>query len=505
MRIAIGGMMHESNTFSRTPTDRAAFESGSLTTGDRILPVWGPAHHEMGGFIEGAQRFGYDLYPTLMAVATPSGRVTDDALGWLTDELIDRLSAGPSLDGLLLALHGAMVAESYPDGDGEVLRRLRAALGSDFPIVTTLDFHTNVSEQMVGESTALVIYQTCPHVDQRECGLRAAELITRIVTGEVRPTQALAKPPLLFNILFQNTSREPLRPILDAARERERRPKVLRANIAAGYQYADVHEIGPSVVVVTDNDPDLARSEAASLSDRLWACRDRLVLDLPDAATAVECARQSDAHPVVLVEMGDNIGGGSAGDSTVILSDLLRQDAEGWVAVLYDPEAVHACVQAGISRTVDLMVGGKTDDLHGLPVRIAGRVRSLHDGRYEEPEVRHGGARYHDQGLTAVVEATLPGLSRTPNPEPRTPSFLILTSKREPPFSLRQLTSLGIDPARQRVLVVKAAIAYRAAYEPIAGRIIEVDTPGLTAVNPARFTFRHIRRPLWPIDEISDE
>ena len=192
--IAIGGIMHESNTFSETPTDFAAF---SQVHASNLIKVWGEAHHEIGGFIQGATAYGYTAYPMFMTSATPAGRVTDDAFDRFTEMLIQHLKAAPKHEGLLLALHGAMVAESYPDGDGEVLRRLRDAFGQDFPIVVTLDQHANVSEQMVAESTALVIYKTTPHIDQRQRGLQAAELMMRILQEGVTPTQALVKPPML--------------------------------------------------------------------------------------------------------------------------------------------------------------------------------------------------------------------------------------------------------------------------------------------------------------------
>ena len=178
--IAIGGIMHESNTFSDTPTDYAAF---SHTYASNIIKTWGESHHEIGGFIQGATDHNYTAYPMMMASATPAGPVTDDAFDRLTDMLIQHLKSVPQYEGVLLALHGAMVAESYPDGDGEVLRRLRDALGRDLPIVVTLDQHANVSEQMVAESTALVIYKTTPHIDQRQRGLQAAELMMRILQG----------------------------------------------------------------------------------------------------------------------------------------------------------------------------------------------------------------------------------------------------------------------------------------------------------------------------------
>jgi microcystin degradation protein MlrC len=483
--LAIAGIMHESNTFSDTPTDAAAF---SQTHASNMIKVWGEAHHEISGFIQGATQYDYTVYPTFMASAMPAGRVTDDVFDRLTEMLTQHLKAAPKHEGLLLALHGAMVVESYPDGDGEVLRRLRDAFGHDFPIVVTLDQHTNVSEQMVAESTALVIYKTTPHIDQRQRGLQAAELMMRILRGEVTPTQALAKPPMLLNILYHVTNVPPMEPILTAAKQLEEDPNVLVANVAVGYPYADVYEAGPAFVVVTDDDPQLAQTEADRLSDMLWSVRGQLTLDLPDAAQAVEQAIHSEQHPVILVEMGDNIGGGSPGDSTFILAELVRQGASGFAVVIFDPEAVQSCIQAGVGGMVSLEVGGKADNQHGDPVPIRGNVRLIHDGQYIETQPRHGGQRYHNQGLTAVVAVG--------------DSLVALTSRRQTPFSLQQLLSLGIDPTEMRMIVVKAAVAYRAAYEPIAGQIIEVDTPGLTAVNPLHFEYNDIRRPLFPLDDL---
>ncbi len=482
-KIALGGIMHESNTFNNISTE---FDAFSYTIGEDILSFWKDSHHEVGGFIQGLEKQGYTPYSTLMATATPAGPVTDDAFEKLTNMLIQELKAIPNLDGLLLALHGAMVVESFPDADGEVLQRLREIFGQSFPIVVTLDHHANVSEQMVDQSTALIIYKTNPHIDQRQRGKQSTELMLRILREEIHPTQALAKPPMILNILHQNTSAEPMLSIINTANQIENDENVLVANVAAGYPYADVSEIGPSFVVVTDNNLELAQTHADQLSDMLWNSCDQLSLNLPDASYAVNQAIRSDQHPVILVEMGDNIGGGSPGDSTIILEELIKQNASGFVAVLYDPVCVQSCIKSGVGNEISLQVGGKTDQLHGNPVAITGKIRMIHDGHFVETEARHGGQKYHNQGLTAVVSVE--------------DSLVVLTSKRQTPFSLQQLLSLGINPVEMRIIVVKAAIAYRAAYEPIAGKIIEVDTPGLTAVNPQHFIYYNVRRPIFPLD-----
>lgn len=489
-RIAVGGILHESNTFSRDPTDLDDFRGRSLRRGNGIRDEYAASQHEVGGFIEGAQTHGLELVYTLVANATPAGPVTDRAFDALMHELVERIEQAGRIDGVLLALHGAMVVDSHLDGDAEVLRRLRRALGRELPIVVTHDAHANVAPVEVELSTALVLYKEVPHVDQRERGIHAAEIMAKIVKEGVRPAQAITKPPLLYNILFHNTNREPMLPLVQEARRLEESdPRILGVSVPVGYQYSDVPQMGPSVVVVTDGDRQLAQAEADRLGAMMWEHRKVMHLDLPDAAEAVAMALKEPKMPVVLVEMGDNIGGGSAGDSTAILSELVRQEARGYVSAMFDREAVLHAVEAGIGGEFDHLVGGKSDDLHGDPVRIEGKVKLIYDGQYTETAVRHGGRRYLDQGLTAVIHAQ--GSTED------LPNVVLINSKRHTPFSLGQLTSAGIVPERQRILVVKAAVAFRAAYEPIAGTIIEVDTPGLTAVNPRRFTYRRVRADLF--------
>lgn len=486
-RIAVGGMMHESNTFSSDPTELEEF---SRWRGEEVREEFVASSHEVGGYYAGAQEYGLELVPTLVANATPGGAVTDRALDGIISELIERLKAAGPLDGLLLALHGAMVVDSYPDGDAEVLRRLRAALGDELPIVVTHDAHANVAPAEVELSTALVIYKEVPHIDQKDRGIQAARIMARIVKDHVKVTQALEKPPMVYNMMFHNTKREPMLPLVEEAKRLEREnPKILAVSVQPGYQYADVPQMGPGIVVVTDNDMELAKREAKRLADIMWSHRLVMKLDQPEPADAVRMAMAEEKTPVVLVELGDNIGGGSAGDSTFILRELVDQKAEGYVVAMFDPEAVEAAVAAGVGGSFDMNVGGKSDKLHGEPVHIRGTVQLIYDGQYVETAVRHGGRRYLDQGLTAVVQVE--------GSELEMPNLVLLNSKRHTPFSTGQLASAGINFLRQKILVVKAAVAFRAAYEPIAGRIIEVDTAGLTAVNPARFEYKRANPDLY--------
>ncbi len=293
---------------------------------------------------------------------------------------------------------------------------------------------------------------------------------------------------MIANILGQATDREPMKGLMAAAREMERRPGMLSVSVMGGFQYADVPAMGPSVIAVADGDAALARSVAEELADRMWDGRRELSVPCATPEEAVRRAKAAARGPVILVDLGDNIGGGSAGDGTVLLAEIFKQQAGGSVVTLFAPAAVRECQRLGVGGRFTGSVGGAIDEYHGDPVVVSGVVTGLFDGQWVETEARHGGRRHNDQGPTAVL--ALDG-----------GTTLVLNSLQTPPFSLGQMTSLGIDPAKATMIVVKAAVAYKAAYAPVAAEIIEVDTPGVTAVNPARFPYRHIPRPMFPLDE----
>ncbi len=489
MRIALAGFMHESNTFSDVPTTLKHFEDSSLHYGEDVIEIWKDAHHEMGGFIAGAEENSFEAVPILMASATPSGPVTEETYEKIVGDLIEGLRKAGQLDGLLLALHGAMVSEAYPNADGETAERLRREVGPNFPIVLSLDLHANVSSRMVDCPTATVIYRTCPHLDQRERGIECAALIARTVRGEIHPVQAMKKPPLLPNIAQHHTGAGAMAEIVREVHRIANLPGILSASFAVGFAYADVPDLGPAAVVAAEADKERAEAEVQRLSDFVWERREGLNMKLPDPETAVKEAAASPSCPVTLMDCGDNVGGGSPGDSTILLSEIIRQGVQNCLVVLYDPESVRACVEAGVRKTVQLEVGGKTDRRHGEPIPIQGQVRTISDGKYIEPEPRHGGKRFFDQGITAVVETD----------EGHT---IVLNSLREAPMSLHQILSLGIRPNTKKIIVAKGVIAPRAAYEPVSARIIAVDTPGVTATGPEHFTYYHRPKPLYPLDPV---
>ena len=489
--VGVGYIIHESNSFNAEPTllEEFRFRQGEDLVS--TIALWSIGHTEAAGFVEGAAEAGYDIIPTIHAVATPKGAVEPKAFEFLCTKLIDGLRAIPHMDGILLALHGAMYTEEFPQADEEIVRRVRNAFGKDIPFVLTHDFHGNVSPEIVEMTNVLVSYQQCPHLDMRQRGVHAALLMGGILSGEIHPVQALVKPPMLWNLAFQNTYEEPLKTITDASMELELEPGILSVSVMGGYQYNDVPYVGSSVIVVADGDRERAQREAQRLADLMWERHEMTRLHLPDAEQAVRKAMQSDSFPVSLFDVGDNVGGGSPGDETILLHEFLRQEARGWVIALFDPAAVSAAKSAGIDGVFDMEVGGKSVSTAGKPARVRGKVRSLHGGQFIETAVRHGGQRYWTSGHTAVIEEE--------NSQPDDLNLVVLTSERVCPMSIHQLVSCGIYPERQKILVAKGTVAPRAAYEPVSAKVVLVDTPGTTSVNPKRFEFRRARPGIWEL------
>lgn len=338
---------------------------------------------------------------------------------------------------------------------------------------------------MVAATNALVAYGTNPHIDQRDTGLRAADLMKRTLRGEIRPTQAAAFPPLQINIQTQNTGEAPMSVFYSDATEIASDAQVVSHSIMLGFPYADVSEMGSSVIVVTDNNPALATEIADRISDEMWERRDQFDPEFTDVASAVERARINEGTSVLL-DMGDNIGGGSPGDSTFLLHELERTGTHSLV-IIDDAASVALAEKTGIGEEGAFSIGGKNDTLHGTPLNVTATVKSLHDGRFSESRARHGGITNFDQGRTAIIE--------TDNDV-----TIMLTSQRTPPFSLAQLTTFGINPSDYRAIVAKGVIAPIAAYREIADRFIHVNTPGVTCADMRQLDFRNRRRPMFPFE-----
>jgi microcystin degradation protein MlrC len=487
MRIGIIAIQNESNTFLPSPTTLDVFRQGHLIVGERIRDVYGEAYHEIGGFFQGLDEAGMQAVPLLMAWAVPGGTIPAETLDAIVEMMFKSLAEAGPLDGLLVAPHGAAVSERHRDADGHWLSLLRQRVGPEIPIICTLDPHANVSHRMIDACNASITYRTNPHLDQRNVGLEAARLMVRTLRGEIKPTQAVALPPVAINIERQLTASAPCRPLYERADVILKRPGVLSDSIILGFPYADVAEMGSGFIVVTDNDPADAQRHADELEKYLFDHRDEFIGNLIEIDDAIEQAKTL-RGPVCLLDMGDNVGGGSPADGTLLAHSLHRHRIKSLVC-LYDPEAVAHAHVAGAGATVALKMGGNTDPLHGPPLHLRVTIRSFHEGIFTESQPRHGGTPKYDMGATAIVESES-GLT------------LLLFSKRIPPFSLGQITSCGIRPRDFRMIVAKGVHAPVAAYAPVCPEMIRVNTPGFTTADMGRLNYRHRRRPLFPFESI---
>jgi microcystin degradation protein MlrC len=486
MRIGIISLMHESNTFVTGMTPLSAFERDRLITGNAIRDQYAGTHHEVGGFFESLDAESIEAVPVFAAWTMPSGTIERSAAEELTHRLIQAVKEAGPLDGWLVAPHGAAVADGFPDFDGHWLEQFRKQIGPDVPVVGTLDLHANLSPKMATAANAWFAYRTNPHLDQRQTGIDAARLIARTVRGDVRPTTASALPPVVVNIEAQATAESPCRELEAFADEIRRRPNVLSVSVLLGFPYADVVEMGAALTVTTNNDSALARQYATELVSWWWDRRAQFRGNLVSIDDAIRKA-QSAPGPVCLLDMGDNVGGGSPADSTILIHELIRQRMGPSFVCLYDPIAATLLAQLAPGDSAHVAIGGHTDDRHGKPLNGYFTVRGIFDGLFEETVPRHGGIKRFDQGLTVVAENS-------------SGTTVMINSRRTGPFSLRQLTSCGIDPSKFQVIVAKGVHAPVAAYSPVCPTLIRVNTPGSTSSDLSHFEFHHRRRPLYPFE-----
>ncbi|WP_434080504.1 M81 family metallopeptidase [Sanguibacter sp. Z1732] len=488
MRIATLGFSHEANTFSSVPADLSQWERAGILEGDQILAQYRDADATISGFLElGRIDPAITVVPLVFTKITPMGTITAEAYDHLVGRMLEALKSQGPWDAVLLAQHGAAVSEEYADADGEFVRRVRELVGPSVRIGVTLDMHANLSELLVQNADVATVYQTNPHIDARPRALEAGQLIAQAVRGQIDPVMALEMPPLAINILRQGTDDSPMRELLAHSRTEMQRSGVLSVSVVEGYPYADVAEMGMSFLAVTDGDHVLARDVATSMARAAWNQRESYDAGAISIEDALLRAQQAVEAPIVLLDTGDNVGAGSPADSTHLLAQAQRMGIEGVFCSLCDPEAVQECRDAGVGETVDLLVGGKTDGLHGSPVRVRGRVRLLTDGRWEDTGQTHGGFRFFNTGPGALLAA-------------EDGHDILLTSRPLGNVSLQQLRAVGLEPTRQPIIIAKGVNSPRAAFEPIAAEMIYVGTPGVTSADLSTFRYRH-RRPMSPFDE----
>ena len=499
MRLILAMMQHETNTFSPVPTPLERFARGNTEPipfeGREAYDAFTNTGTALGGFIDVAEAEGAEMIFPIAASAWPSGVVEDAAYDYMTNKICDAVAEG--CDGILLHLHGAMVTESLVDGEGPLIKRLRE-MAPDTPIGVALDMHTNFYPDMAAYSDVIAGYQTYPHIDIYETGVRAAKPVIAMIRDGIRPTMAWGNRPMLPHVMKQGSGDFPNEE-LQAMAQRMEADGALSASFFTGFPHADIELAGSSAVVVTNNDMALAERLRDELLDFAWDNRSDFIYEIEPLETSLNRARgmgeEVDADgPVVLLDHYDNAASGGSMDTMKVLEGILEAGLEdvAFFAVC-DPEAVDQLIAAGIGAELTIALGGKTDldaiSHKGTPLDVTGRVKLISDGRFVNRGPMSAGMRM-DMGPTVVFD--------TGRAE-----IIIISSHLEPHDEASFLT-LGIDPARKKFLGLKSRVHWRAGFKHIARATIDCAGIGVCTSDYDMLDFKHVRRPIYPLDQVND-
>lgn len=500
MRIAAGGIMHETSTFADTPTTLRDFETGlGLYRGQAIIDHFRGTNNCTGGFVTGAERHGFELVPLLWTFAYPSGVIPRADFETLKKELLDRLAkalAEKPLDGVLLDLHGAMVVEGIDDGDGDVIESVRRAVGSKCPIAVTFDLHSNHTQRRLDNASIIAGYDTYPHVDMAERGEEAAGLLVRAIRGEMCPVMALRELPLFWSAACQVTAHPPMDEVMRLVHDAERRPGILSVTVATGFPWADVPNMGASVIVVADGDATLARKTADEIGDWIWQRRERWHRRPLTVAEALDVGRignpsyvlgeEKGRYPIMLADMADNTGGGAPGDSTEVLRAFLdRKLSDALLLYMVDPEAARQAHTVGVGGRFHANLGGKSHPLQGPPVPMDLEVVALSDGRFTYDGPMYGGLT-GDLGTSAWLRQG--GVN------------VVVVGGRMQPLDQAFARSLGIDCSRMRYIAVKSAVHFRSGFEKLGGSIYNINASAVHSHDFGKLPYKRRRRPMFPLE-----
>jgi microcystin degradation protein MlrC len=488
--ILTAEISHESNTFSIKPADLAAFQMRGILHGEAAIAARGEANTPLAGFLDVARPEGWRILHTVSASAAPSGPVMREAFEHLVGALTEAAQRHKAeLHGIALGLHGAMVTDFCEDGEGEVLARLRAIVGPDLPIAMTLDPHANVTAAMTALADIIVTYKTYPHVDMRDCGRQAADILKRTMAGEIRPVTIRATRPMLEEVNGGRTDLGPMIARIAKARAYELEPDVFAVSVNGGFGNADIAEVGPSVLVTGQGDMASYQAFAEAMMDDIWNRRHEPInnyLSVEQAATEAKTFDAS-AGALVIADYADNPGGGGYGDGTNLLAALLAAGvSDACFGPIVDPAAAAALQAQAIGATVSVWLGGKTDpNVGGGPLGLTGILVSVSDGAYLGDGPMMGGLA-GTWGPTAVLRVG--GIE------------ILVASFPQQMLDLQQFRTFGIDPAAKQVVAVKSMQHFRAAFEPIAGKVIVCDSGALCTPDLSKLTYIKVRRPMFPLD-----
>ncbi len=491
MRIAVGGISHETSSFSKVRTTLAHFESGfGLFRGSEIIRRFTGANICTGGFIDGAKDCGFEVVPLLWGFAYPSGLIVREDYESLKREFLDRLrqagSEGGPIDGVLLDLHGAMVVEGIDDGDGDFIEAVRNFMGSQTPVIVTFDLHGNHTQRRVDAATAIIGFDTYPHIDMSERGREAAELMVRTIRGEVRPVMSLCQIPLFWNTPTQVTAHPPMNEVMQRVHDLEARSGILSVTLATGFPWSDVPDVGASVIVVADESEALAKSTAEELASWVWENRERWYHPPMSVRNAIREGEQLGRFPIVLADHADNTGGGSPGDSTEILRTFIELElTDALILYIVDPEVAQQAHTAGVGQRITVEMGGKSDPIQGPPVSMNVEVMAISKGDFTYDGPMYAGLT-GNMGCSAWLKQD--GVS------------VVVVTAHEQPLGPAFAKTLGIDCRLMKYIAVKSAAHFRASFEPFAGTIFNVDAQAIHTHDFKRLFYRKRTRPMFPVE-----
>lgn len=488
MRIAIGSLMQETNTFVAFKTTVETFEAFYLHRGEAMFTGYGSARVEVPAFLSVLREVGADIVPTIGAYAGASGTVTRQAFDALVGEMTDRLKAAGRVDGVALALHGAMVVEDEPDGESEIVRRVRDAVGPGVPIGVSLDLHGHITAAMLQPDVFYIGYREYPHIDMWETGERVARLLLDTIAGRRKPVMALAKRHMIVSAAKATTASPGLAPIVSEGRRREAAGECLHVSLFPVQPWIDVPDLGFAALVCADGDARAAQKVADDLAEMAWQARDAFEPDLTPLDEAIRIGLSSEGTTVVS-DTGDSPSSGAAADSAAVLSALLRLGADKAGKLTYltlcDGAGALAAAAAGVGKRVTLSLGHRNSPGDGKPVVVEGFVRSLHDGTFTMHDAGAQG-QVMQLGLTAVIAI----------------GDIRIAVRSYPGFEWDTglFTAFGLELKRAALVFVKSPAHFRVAFGPQAARILYADTPGPSCGNMRRLSFKNVTRPLFPVD-----
>ena len=481
-RIAVAGFLHETNTFAPTKATYDDFAGGAspMSRGEVVLRTMRNVNVALAGFIEVAEKQGWDVLPVLAAAATPSAHVTTDAFERITAMILDGIGSFGPLDGVFLDLHGAMVTEHLDDGEGEILERVRKLVGPDVPLITSLDLHANITPQMMQHADALIAYRTYPHVDMAETGRACARHMALILNGGQRFAKAFRQLPFLIPISWQCTFDQPSKGIYAelAAMQGEKVPTL---SFAPGFPAADFAHCGPSVIAygATQADADAAADALARMVIGHEKDFDGHIYT-PDEGVRTAMALAGNAtKPIVIADTQDNPGAGGDSDTTGMLRALVRNGAtRAAIGALYDPAGAAAAHAAGVGATVRLALGGKSGIAGDSPYEETFVVERLSEGKFKTTGPFYGG-RILDMGPSAAL---------------RIGDVRVVVSSRKAQLADQEMYRyVGIEPTAQAILVNKSSVHFRADFEPIAEKLLICAAPGAMPADPATLAWKRLR------------